>query len=79
MPCNWCGFDGLGVPFSESPSTPGPSRNDGTRAEHRCERCGVALLVDEPAAPFRATLRLLGQFGLASHTRLLLGTTREDG
>ena len=79
MPCNWCGFDALGASFGESRSTADPAARDPAPPQHHCERCGVALLVDEPAAPYRETLRLLGQFGLASHTRLLLGTNREDG
>lgn len=76
MPCSWCGFDEPGRSVDDDP---GASRDDGSRPEARCARCGVALRADEPAAPFRQTLRLLGQFGLASHTRLLLGTPRKDG
>jgi hypothetical protein len=36
------------------------------------------LFSDHSAALFLDKLKLLGQFGLASHTRLLLGTTGEN-
>ena len=74
-----CGFDAKGAPFGRYRST---SASDGTdRAPPRryCEQCGAALFPDEASALFFDRLKLLAKFGLASHTRLLFGTAREDG
>jgi len=65
MPCSSCGFDGMDAP-------------SGAHAPDYCERCGTALPVGALAALFLDKLELLAQFGLASHTRLLLGTSRLD-
>jgi len=40
---------------------------------------GAAPPAEELAAPFLDTLKTLARFGLASHSRLLLETSRQDG
>ena len=72
-----CGFDAMGAPFGAHRVTAASDGTDGTR--RYCERCGAALFSDEAAALFFDRLKLLGKFGLASHTRLLYGTARKDG
>jgi hypothetical protein len=66
MPCNFCGDDAVGV-------------SAGAHADIYCERCGTLMPADESAELFLDKLRLLGRFGLATHTRLLLGTARGEG
>ena len=73
-----CGFDAKGAPFGVHRSTSAPDGPDGARASRYCERCGAPLFPDEAEALFFDRLKLLGKFGLASHTRLLFGTARED-
>jgi hypothetical protein len=72
--CNCCGFDSL----HENRSTPVPAAPEGLQRRRYCERCSAVLFSDHSAALFLDKLKLLGQFGLASHTRLLLGTTGEN-
>jgi hypothetical protein len=74
-----CGFDANGAPFGEHRSTSAPDRGLGSPSRRYCERCGAPLFPDEAAALFFDRLKLLGKFGLASHTRLLFGTARKDG
>jgi hypothetical protein len=78
MRCNVCGHDGAWVSAgTRRPSSPG--RPAAEPADVYCERCGTPLPADESAALFLAMLKMLGRFGLATHTQLLLGTSREDG
>jgi hypothetical protein len=74
-----CGFDANGAPFGEHRSASAEDGSHGTQSRRYCERCGAPLFSDEAAALFFDRLKLLGKFGLASHTRLLYGTAREDG
>jgi hypothetical protein len=78
MLCNCCGFDAMGSSAAANPQTAMPAGENGTPRGRWCERCGAALLPDECAALFLDRLNLLRKFGLASHTRLLLGANRED-
>jgi hypothetical protein len=79
MPRDCCGFDGPGASDGDTRRDAAPVPHDMALAPGHCERCGAEFSVEGPAALFLAKLKLLGQFGLAAHTRLLLGTTREDG
>ena len=78
MPCSFCGYEGIDGParVSSQPGAPSPRDGDGTAI--RCERCGTALSAGESATLFFDKLKLLAQFGLAAHTRLLLGSSRQD-
>jgi hypothetical protein len=79
MPCNFCGHDGVGASGGATGGASAWGRRMGAPADVYCERCGTLLPADESAARFSDKLKLLGRFGLATHTRLLLGTSGEDG
>ena len=78
MQCSFCGYEGTDVPAGDRRHAEMRGESDGERTVIRCERCGTALSTGESAALFFEKLKLLAQFGLAAHTRLLLGTSRQD-